>query len=86
MPGVLRVLVVGPHAGAIERAGATWVASWYAGMTASGSMRDRVTEHASAEDALRAVLRSAWVRRLGGRVTSRVHWSDRASRAAHLVA
>lgn len=59
MPGALRVLVGGQHAGAVERRGATWAASWYAGMTASGSMRDRVTEHASAEEAVRAVLRSA---------------------------
>jgi hypothetical protein len=80
MPGALRVLVGGQHAGAVERCGATWAASWYAGMTASGSMRDRVTEHDSAEEAVRAVLRSAWARRLGGRVSSRVHWSDRARR------
>ena len=80
MPGVLRVLVAGQHAGAIEHVGGTWAAHWFAGMTASGSMRDRVTEHASADEALRAVVRSAWARRLGGRAASRVHWSDRARR------
>ena len=85
MPGVLRVLVGGQHAGAIERAAASWTAHCYAGMTASGWMRDRVTEHDSAEAAVRAVLRSAWARRLGGRVSSRVHWSDRARRAARLT-
>ena len=79
---VLRVLVAGQHAGAIEHVGSTWTAHWFAGMTASGSMRDRVTEYASADEALRAVVRSAWARRLGARAASRVHWSDRARRAA----
>ena len=43
----------------------TWAApgprTGSAGMTASGSMRDRVTEYASADEALRAVVRSAWL-------------------------
>ncbi len=37
------------------------------GMSRSGSIRDRVTEHTSTEDAVPAVLRSAWARRLGAR-------------------
>jgi hypothetical protein len=81
--GVLHVLVGGEHAGAVERAAdGQWVASWYAGLTRSGMLRGRVSAHASAEDAVRAVLRSAWSRRLGGRAASPVHWSDRARRAA----
>jgi hypothetical protein len=87
LPGVvLRVLVDGQSAGGVERHGNTWVATWYAGLTRSGSLRDRFTEHATAEDAVRAVLRSAWARHLGGRVTSCVHWSDRARRAARPAA
>ena len=82
MPGVLRVLVAGQHAGAIERKGSAWVAYWHAGMTRSGAMRDRMSEHASADEAVRAVIRSAWARRLGARAASRVYWSDKARRAA----
>ncbi|HEY1625572.1 MAG TPA: hypothetical protein VGG16_17410 [Streptosporangiaceae bacterium] len=81
--GVLRVRIGGEHAGAIERAGDRWVAYWYAGMTRAGNMRDRDTEHDNADDAVRAVLRSAWARRLGGRAASTVIWSERARRAAH---
>src|ERR1017187_1431966 len=44
LPGVLRVLIAGQHAGAAERAGDSWVARW----TTAGN-RDRRTEHASAE-------------------------------------
>ena len=81
--GVLHVLIGGEHAGAVERAAdGQWVASWYAGLSRSGMLRGRVSAHASADDAVRAVLRSAWSRRLGGRAGSRVHWSDRARRAA----
>jgi hypothetical protein len=78
----LHVLVDGQAAGGVERVGDAWCACWYAGMTRAGSLRDRVTEHATAEDAVRAVVRSAWARRLGARAASRVFWSDRARRAA----
>jgi len=78
LPGVLRVLVGGQHAGAAERAGGTAVAHW----STAGS-RDRRTEHASAEDAVTAVIRSGFARRLGARAASRVRWSDRALHAAH---
>lgn len=79
---VLRVLVAGQAAGGLERTGDSWTATWYAAPTASGRMRDRCTEHATAEEALRAVQRSAWARRLGARANSPVYWSDRARRAA----
>lgn len=83
IPGALHVLVAGQSAGGVERhESGVWVACWYAGMTRSGSMRDRATEHATAEDAVRAVVRSAWARRLGARAASRVTWSPKAQRAA----
>jgi len=86
LPGVvLHVLVAAQSAGVVERSGDTWVACRYAGMTRSGSLRDRATEHPTAEDAVRAVVRSAWARRLGARAASRVYWSDRAHRAARLT-
>ncbi len=53
IPGALRVLVVGQSAGGGERADTVWVACWYAGLTRSGQLRDRATEHATAEDAVR---------------------------------
>ena len=77
MPGVLRVLVAGQSAGGIERAGESWRACWY-----TADYRDRCTAHATADDAVRAVIRSGWARRLGARAASRVYWSDRAGRAA----
>lgn len=52
---VLCVLVAGQSAGAVERKGDTWVAYWSAGMTRTGAIRDRLTEHASADEAARAV-------------------------------
>jgi len=79
MPGVLRVLVAGQHAGAAEYRGGAWAAYWH---TARGVSSDRITEHATAEDAVRAVIRSGWARRLGARAASRVYWSDRARRLA----
>ncbi len=77
LPGVLRVLVAGQHAGAAERTGSAWVAYWY-----TASSRDRLTEHPSAEEAVKAVIRSGFARRLGARAASHVHWSDRARHAA----
>lgn len=82
LPGCLRVLVDGQSAGGAERKGDRWVAYWYAGMLPGGAMRDRATGHATAEDAVRAVIRSAWARRLGARASSRVFWSAKASRLA----
>ena len=73
-PGVLRVLVAGQHAGAIQRDGNRWEAQ------AGGPRPSRPTSHASAEEALQAVVRSAWARRLGARAASRVIWTDRARR------
>ena len=82
LPSCLRVLVDGQSAGGCERKGGAWVACWYAGMSASGAMRDRISEHATAEEAVRAVVRSAWARRLGARTSSAVGWSAKASRLA----
>ena len=62
MAGVLRVLVGGQHAGAVERAGDTWAAYWH-----TAGFRDRCTEHASAEEAVKAVIRSGFARRRGAR-------------------
>jgi Arc/MetJ family transcription regulator len=78
LPGVLRVLVDGQHAGAIERNGTTW----HAARRARALGRVQVTEHPTVEDALRAVLRSGFARQLGARAASPVFWSDRARRAA----
>jgi hypothetical protein len=82
LPGCLRVLVDGQSAGGCERKGDLWVACWYAGMTGSGRMRDRLTEHATAEEAVKAVSRSPWARRLGARASSRVYWSAKAGKLA----
>jgi hypothetical protein len=76
LPGVLQILVGGQHAGAIERDGDVWRASWQARV----SSRITQTEHQTAVDALTAVLRSGFARRLGARKTSRVSWSQTASR------
>jgi hypothetical protein len=61
LPGVLRVLVDGQHAGAFWREGPVWHARHQARVLGQA----RETEHASADDALRAVLRSGFARRLG---------------------
>ncbi len=82
LPGVLRVRIAGQSAGGAERRGDTWAAYWYAGLTGSGAMRDRITAHATAEEAVRAVIRSPWSRRLGGRVASPVSWTAKAARLA----
>jgi hypothetical protein len=74
--GVFRVLVAGQQAGAFQRAGSGWEAQVH------GLRRTEPTTHESADDALRAIVRSAWARRLGARAASRVYWSDRARRAA----
>jgi len=77
MPGVLGILVAGQAAGAFYRAGDGWASQWY-----TAAYRDRITEHPTAEEAMRAVIRSGWARRLGARAASRVHWIDRARRLA----
>jgi hypothetical protein len=78
LPGVLRVLVDGQHARALWREGAAWHARYQARVL--GPVRE--TGHATAGEALRAVLRSGFARRLGARAASPVYWSDRARRAA----
>lgn len=78
IPGALRVLVAGQAAGGAQRTDSgTWAASWY-----TAAFRERVTEHATAEDAVRAVIRSGWARKLGARAASPVFWSARARRLA----
>ena len=59
LPGVLRVLVGGQHAGAVQRTTGGWTAQ------AHGLRPTPETTHATAEEALRALLRSSWARRLG---------------------
>ena len=78
LAGVLRVLVDGQHAGAIRHEGGAWQASHQANVRS----KTRLTEHASAHEALGAVIRSGFARRLGARVASRVYWSPRARRIA----
>lgn len=75
---VLRVLVAGQYAGAMEWDGHVWVAAHQARVTSQA----RETEHATAEEALQAVLRSGFARRLGARAASPVYWTARAARAA----
>jgi hypothetical protein len=82
LPGALRVLVAGQAAGGAERRGDVWIACWYAGLGRSGQLRNRVTEHTSAEEAVRAVIRSVRARRLGARAASPVSWSARTTRLA----
>jgi hypothetical protein len=77
LPGALRVLVAGQAAGGAERVGEAWRASWH-----SAAYKDRCTEHATADEAVRAVVRSGWARHLGARAGSAVYWSDKAWRLA----
>ncbi len=80
LPGALRVLVAGQSAGGAERAAdhERWRAYWH-----TAAFRDRCTDHASADEAVAAVLRSGWARKLGARKASRVQWSGRARRTAN---
>ena len=82
LPGVLRVLVDGQHAGAVEYRGGAWAAHWHTARYGRSIRSDKFTEHTTAEDAVRAVICSGWARRLGARAVSRTYWSDRARRAA----
>jgi hypothetical protein len=76
LPGVLRVLVGGQHAGAVARTADGWTAQ------AHGLRPTPETSHPTAEDAVRALLRTSWARRLGARAASHVYWSDAARREA----
>lgn len=60
LPGVLRVLVDGQHAGAVEYRAGGWAAYWHTAAYGRGLSSDRASEHATAEDAVRAVIRSGW--------------------------
>jgi len=57
-------------------------AMWYAGHQARVLGPVTETEHATAEEALKRVLRSGFARRLGARAVSPVYWSEKARRAA----
>lgn len=80
IPNCLRVLVGGQHAGAVWHEDGAWRAQ------AHGLKPGPQTSHQGAEDALAALLRSSWARRLGARAASRVFWSAKASRAAGRMA
>ena len=82
LPGCIRVLIDGQHAGGVERKRGTWVACWHTAAYGRGRSSDRITEHATAEEAVAAVVRSGWARRLGARRTSRITWTAKASRLA----
>jgi hypothetical protein len=82
LPGCLRVLVDGQSAGGAERVGGEWRACFYLAPTRAGTLRDRISVHATAEDAVKAVIRSGWARRLGARASSRVYWSAKADKLA----
>lgn len=77
LPGCIRVLVNGESAGGAERVGQSWRACWH-----TAQYRDRVTEHETAEDAVRAVISSGWARHLGARRASRVMWTRAARKLA----
>jgi hypothetical protein len=74
---VLRVLVDGQYAGWMEWDGGLWHAAHQARVTS----KHRETQHPTAQDAVRTILRSGFARRLGARAASPVHWTDRARRA-----
>jgi hypothetical protein len=90
-PAILRVLVAGQHVGAFWRDGAasrwdtcptSWVSEWYPARGPVALTVPRQVQHATADEALRAVLHSGWARKLGARAASPVYWSDRANRLA----
>lgn len=80
MPGVLRVLVGGQHAGTVYRDGAAWVVQSYT-RRGPGQQPQR-RQYAAAGEAVAAVVASGWSQRLGGRAVSPVQWTDRARRLA----
>jgi hypothetical protein len=77
LPGALQVLVAGQSAGGAERDGGTWHAHWMTPAT-----RDRSSVHATAEEAVAAVIRSGFARHLGARKASKVYWTPQAKRRA----
>jgi hypothetical protein len=77
--GVLRVLVASQHAGIVARDEGAWLAESY---TRRGYDQTRISRHATADDAVAAVLASTWSWKLGARKTSAVHWSAEARKVA----
>jgi len=82
LPGCLRVLVGGQHAGGAEYKDGVWVACWHTAAYGRGRSSDRITEHPTAEEAVAAVVRSGWAKHLGARKASRVSWTPKARRMA----
>jgi hypothetical protein len=78
LAGCIRVLIGGQSAGGAERVGTEWRATWF-----TAAFKDRFSVHATAEDAVTAVIRSGWARHLGARKTSPVTWT---AKARHLAA
>lgn len=76
IPGALRVLVGGQHAGSVWFEDGAWHAQ------AHGLSPGPVSDHQAAAEALSALLRSAYARRLGARAGSRVFWSAKARKLA----
>jgi hypothetical protein len=74
---VVRVFIAGQHAGAVAFEDGTWHASR---PRPKQSWKSIDTEHASADEALNAVLRSGFARRLGARAASRVIVTPRAQK------
>jgi len=81
IPRVLRILVDGQHAGLFQAAEGRWFAAYQAKVMG----KPIETEHASADEAVQAILRSGFARQLGARAASPVYWSDKARRRAGLA-
>lgn len=76
-PAAVRVFVAGQHAGTVYLEDGTWHAER---PRPSQSWREIASEHETAEEALKAVLRSGFARRLGARAASRVFVTERAKK------
>lgn len=61
----------------MERIGDAWVAYWRTAL-----YQDRLTEHAIADEAVRAVIASGWSLHLGERRASKVTWTRAARELA----
>jgi hypothetical protein len=81
LPSIIRVLVAGQHGGAIQRTPDGWEAQVH-GIQEGWRDASEPTTHDTAAEAVQAILRSSWGRKLGARAASRVYWSDRAARLA----
>ena len=66
----------------VPSAGAGWVACWHTAAYGRGRSSDRITERPTAEEAVVAVVRSGWARRLGAPRASRGTWTPKARKLA----